>query len=136
MANTQSAYFNRTVSYLTNLIHNKRKDDGGNQRLNSKLIILESVFATKISELGLLPRTFNVLNNYSSSEFSKINTFEDLMHFAPDDFIKFRGFGKKSMTDLMKVISEKGFEYGEYQGSKSARNDWFHNNNCWKFVGN
>ncbi len=131
----RSLYFNKTVNYLMNLIYNKRNGNDDDPEFDSELLILECILSTKIKDLGFENRTFNSLNNYHSLQFSKINTFNDLMYFSPSDFLKFKCIGKKSFSDLIKIISEKGFEYGEYQGFEKTKNNWFHNTYCWKFVG-
>jgi DNA-directed RNA polymerase subunit alpha len=49
------------------------------------------------------------LNCLKSAE---LETFGDLVSFHKSDLLKFRNFGKKSLTELEDLVKSKGLEFG------------------------
>ena len=61
---------------------------------------------TKLVDLDLSVRALNCLKA------ADVDTLGDLVQFNKNDLLKFRNFGKKSLTDLEELVKSKGLEFG------------------------
>ncbi|MEX0648592.1 MAG: DNA-directed RNA polymerase subunit alpha [Balneolaceae bacterium] len=61
---------------------------------------------TSIEDLNLSVRAYNCLKS------ANINTIAELVSRDEQDLLKFRNFGKKSLSELLEVIEEKNLEFG------------------------
>ncbi len=61
---------------------------------------------TSIEDLNLSVRAYNCLKS------ANINTIAELVSREEQDLLKFRNFGKKSLSELIEVIEEKNLEFG------------------------
>lgn len=61
---------------------------------------------TKLVDLDLSVRALNCLKA------AEVETLGDLVAFTKPDLLKFRNFGKKSLTELDELIKSKGLEFG------------------------
>lgn len=61
---------------------------------------------TSIEDLNLSVRAYNCLKS------ANINTIGELVAREEQDLLKFRNFGKKSLSELVEVIDEKNLEFG------------------------
>ena len=43
---------------------------------------------------------------------AEVDTLGDLVSFNKNDLMKFRNFGKKSLTELEELVQSKGLEFG------------------------
>jgi len=60
------------------------------------------ILQLKVYELGLSVRTQNCLN------MANIKTVEDLLKYNKSDFLRFRGFGKKSLQEIEELYIKYG----------------------------
>lgn len=67
---------------------------------------IASLLKTSIEDLNLSVRAYNCLKS------ANINTIGELVAREEQDLLKFRNFGKKSLTELVEVIEEKNLEFG------------------------
>jgi DNA-directed RNA polymerase subunit alpha len=65
-----------------------------------------SLLKTSIEDLNLSVRAYNCLKS------ANINTIAELVSKDEQDLLKFRNFGKKSLSELVEVIDEKNLEFG------------------------
>lgn len=65
-----------------------------------------SLLKTSIEDLNLSVRAYNCLKS------ANINTIAELVSRDEQDLLKFRNFGKKSLSELVEVIEEKNLEFG------------------------
>lgn len=65
-----------------------------------------SLLKTSIEDLNLSVRAYNCLKS------ANINTIAELVSRNEQDLLKFRNFGKKSLSELVEVIEEKNLEFG------------------------
>ncbi len=65
-----------------------------------------NLLRTSIEDLNLSVRAYNCLKS------ANINTIGELVSRDEQDLLKFRNFGKKSLTELVEVIEEKNLEFG------------------------
>ncbi len=61
---------------------------------------------TKLVDLDLSVRALNCLKA------AEVDTLGDLVQFNKNDLLKFRNFGKKSLTELEDLVKTKGLEFG------------------------
>ncbi|MFU8813101.1 MAG: DNA-directed RNA polymerase subunit alpha [Balneolaceae bacterium] len=67
---------------------------------------IASLLKTSIEDLNLSVRAYNCLKS------ANINTIAELVSREEHDLLKFRNFGKKSLSELIEVIDEKNLEFG------------------------
>jgi DNA-directed RNA polymerase subunit alpha len=59
-----------------------------------------------VDELELSVRSHNCLKA------ANIKTIGDLVHRDEQEMLKFRNFGRKSLTELNKILEERGLHFG------------------------
>jgi DNA-directed RNA polymerase subunit alpha len=67
---------------------------------------IASLLKTSIEDLNLSVRAYNCLKS------ANINNIAELVSREEQDLLKFRNFGKKSLSELIEVIEEKNLEFG------------------------
>ena len=67
---------------------------------------IRQLLKTKLVDLDLSVRALNCLKA------ADVETLGDLVHFNKNDLLKFRNFGKKSLTELEELVKSKGLEFG------------------------
>jgi len=67
---------------------------------------IANLLRTSIEDLNLSVRAYNCLKS------ANINSIGELVARDEHDLLKFRNFGKKSLTDLIHVIEEKNLQFG------------------------
>ena len=69
-------------------------------------LLLNLRFVFVLSDLDLSVRAFNCLKS------ADIKTLGDLARLEITDMMKFRNFGKKSLTELEQLVAEKNLVFG------------------------
>lgn len=87
-----------------NLIHQNglKFSFESNDQINNDVILLEHV-----SDLEISVRLYNALKA------AEIRTLGEILEFSKSDYLKFRNFGKKSLTELEEFVKLKGYELRE-----------------------
>jgi DNA-directed RNA polymerase subunit alpha len=67
---------------------------------------MRQLLKTELTDFGLSVRALNCLKT------AEVYTLGELVSFKKSDMIKFRNFGKKSLTELEELIDEKGLHFG------------------------
>jgi DNA-directed RNA polymerase subunit alpha len=67
---------------------------------------MRKLLKTSLTDLDLSVRAYNCLKA------ADIKTLGDLAALEVSDMMKFRNFGKKSLTELEQLIAEKGLTFG------------------------
>ena len=67
---------------------------------------MRQLLKTLLSEMGLSVRALNCLKT------AEVQTLGELVSFHKSDLLKFRNFGKKSLTELEALVSDKGLTFG------------------------
>jgi len=67
---------------------------------------MRQLLKTKLVDLDLSVRALNCLKA------AEIETLGDLVQFDKNDMLKFRNFGKKSLTELEELVEVKGLSFG------------------------
>ena len=67
---------------------------------------MRQLLKSKLSELGLSVRALNCLKT------AEVQTLGELVSFNKSDLLKFRNFGKKSLTELEALVEDKELAFG------------------------
>ena len=67
---------------------------------------MRQLLKTKLVDLDLSVRALNCLKA------ADVETLGELVQYNKSDLMKFRNFGKKSMTELEKLVDKKGLTFG------------------------
>jgi DNA-directed RNA polymerase subunit alpha len=67
---------------------------------------MRQLLKTKLVDMDLSVRALNCLNA------AEVDTLGDLVSFNKNDLMKFRNFGKKSLTELEELVNVKGLSFG------------------------
>ena len=67
---------------------------------------MRQLLMTRLTDLDLSVRALNCLKA------AEIDTLGDLVSFDKNDLLKFRNFGKKSLSELEDLVSTKGLQFG------------------------
>jgi DNA-directed RNA polymerase subunit alpha len=67
---------------------------------------MRQLLKTKLVDMDLSVRALNCLKA------ADIETLGDLVSFNKNDLLKFRNFGKKSLTELEDLVENKGLSFG------------------------
>ena len=71
-----------------------------------ELLHMRKLLKTSLNDLDLSVRAYNCLKA------ADIKTLGDLVSIEISDMMKFRNFGKKSLTELEELVDTKGLTFG------------------------
>jgi DNA-directed RNA polymerase subunit alpha len=74
--------------------------------VDENMLHMRKILKTSLSDLDLSVRAYNCLKA------AEIRTLGELVSFHIEDLLKFRTFGKKSLTELEDFVKEKGLNFG------------------------
>ena len=75
-------------------------------QVDEEMLRMRKLLKTNLSELDLSVRAFNCLKS------ADLKTLGDLVRLEISDMMKFRNFGKKSLTELEQMVAEKQLTFG------------------------
>lgn len=76
------------------------------QVVDEEVLHMRKLLKTSLADLDLSVRAFNCLKS------AEIKSLADLVQLDISDMMKFRNFGKKSLTELEQLVSDKGLTFG------------------------
>jgi DNA-directed RNA polymerase subunit alpha len=76
------------------------------EAVDEELLHMRKVLKTSLQDMDLSVRAYNCLKA------ADIKTLGDLVQLDIADMMKFRNFGKKSLTELENLVQEKGLTFG------------------------
>jgi DNA-directed RNA polymerase subunit alpha len=74
--------------------------------VDEEMLHMRKVLKTPLNDMDLSVRAYNCLKA------ADIRTLGDLVQLDMSDMMKFRNFGKKSLTELENLVAEKGLTFG------------------------
>jgi DNA-directed RNA polymerase subunit alpha len=77
-----------------------------NEELDEHSLHIRQLLKTKLYDLDLSVRALNCLKA------ADVETLGDLVAYNKNDLLKFRNFGKKSLTELEELVASKGLQFG------------------------
>jgi len=82
----------------------QEKED--NEQFDEEVLHMRQLLKTKLIDLGLSVRALNCLKA------ADVETLGDLAVFNKNDLLKFRNFGKKSLTELEALLTQMNLQFG------------------------
>lgn len=76
------------------------------EAVDEEMLHMRKVLKTPLHDMDLSVRAYNCLKA------ADIKTLGDLVQLDMQDMMKFRNFGKKSLTELENLVEEKGLNFG------------------------
>ena len=78
----------------------------GNEEFDEEVLQMRQLLKTKLVDMDLSVRALNCLKS------AEVETLGDLVRYNKTDLLKFRNFGKKSLTELDDLLSELKLSFG------------------------
>jgi DNA-directed RNA polymerase subunit alpha len=80
--------------------------ESANEEFDEEVLHMRQLLKTKLVDLDLSVRALNCLKA------AEVETLGDLVKFNKNDLLKFRNFGKKSLTELDELLDNMGLNFG------------------------
>ena len=81
-------------------------DSDGTEEFDEEVLRMRQLLKTKLTDMNLSVRALNCLKA------AEVDTLGDLVKFQKSDLLKFRNFGKKSLTELDDLLEHHGLSFG------------------------
>ena len=81
-------------------------DKGVSEEFDESMLHTRQLLKTKLVDLDLSVRALNCLKA------AEVDTLGELVSFNKNDLLKFRNFGKKSLTELEELVKSKNLTFG------------------------
>ena len=81
-------------------------DQDGNQEFDEEVLHMRQLLKTKLLDLNLSVRALNCLKA------ADVETLGDLVQYNKNDLLKFRNFGKKSLSELDDLLESLNLSFG------------------------
>jgi DNA-directed RNA polymerase subunit alpha len=78
----------------------------GNDEFDEEILHMRQQLKTKLSDMNLSVRALNCLKS------AEVETLGELVQFNKNDLLKFRNFGKKSLTELDELLESLNLSFG------------------------
>lgn len=84
----------------------ENSDIDGNEEFDEEVLHMRQLLKTKLTDMNLSVRALNCLKS------ADVETLGDLVQFNKTDLLKFRNFGKKSLTELDDLLESLNLSFG------------------------
>lgn len=81
-------------------------ENEGNEEFDEEVLHMRQFLKTKLVDMDLSVRALNCLKS------AEVETLGDLVVFNKTDLLKFRNFGKKSLSELEELLANLGLSFG------------------------
>jgi DNA-directed RNA polymerase subunit alpha len=81
-------------------------DEGSVQEFDEEVLHMRQLLKTKLVDMDLSVRALNCLKA------ADVETLGELVVFNKSDLLKFRNFGKKSLTELDQLLDQLNLSFG------------------------
>lgn len=82
------------------------EEEASSENYDEEALHMRQLLKTKLSDMELSVRALNCLKA------AEVETLGELVSFTKADLMKFRNFGKKSLTELEELVNNKGLSFG------------------------
>jgi DNA-directed RNA polymerase subunit alpha len=82
------------------------EDNYGNDEFDEEILHMRQLLKTHLVDMDLSVRALNCLKS------AEVETLGELVQFNKNDLLKFRNFGKKSLTELEALLENNNLEFG------------------------
>ncbi len=93
----------------------ENNDIEGNQEFDEEILHMRQLLKTKLVDMNLSVRALNCLKA------ADVETLGDLVQYNKTDLLKFRNFGKKSLTELDDLLESLNLSFGTRFKVKSSK---------------
>lgn len=101
----------------------KAREEEGDREIDEEALRIRKLLKKSVDELELSVRSANCLKE------AKIRTIADLVAKDEAEMLRFKNFGRKSLTELTEILKEHGLEFGmdieRYLGPQAKRRQQF-----------
>ena len=77
-----------------------------NEEFDEEVLHMRQLLKSKLVDMDLSVRALNCLKS------AEVETLAELVVFNKNDLLKFRNFGKKSLTELEELLTSLGLSFG------------------------
>jgi len=84
----------------------EQSETEGNEEFDEEILHMRQLLKTKLSDMNLSVRALNCLKS------AEVETLGELVQFNKNDLLKFRNFGKKSLTELDELLDSLNLSFG------------------------
>ena len=84
----------------------EQNETEGNEEFDEEILHMRQLLKTKLSDMSLSVRALNCLKS------AEVETLGELVQFNKNDLLKFRNFGKKSLTELDELLDSLNLSFG------------------------
>jgi DNA-directed RNA polymerase subunit alpha len=84
----------------------EQNEADGNEEFDEEILHMRQLLKTKLSDMNLSVRALNCLKS------AEVETLGELVQFNKNDLLKFRNFGKKSLTELDELLDSLSLSFG------------------------
>lgn len=88
-----------------NMVFDSKSEEEDNM-VDEEFLHMRKLLKTSLQDLDLSVRAYNCLKS------AEVRSLGDLAKLEVADMMKFRNFGKKSLTELEQLVAEKGLHFG------------------------
>ena len=78
----------------------------GNEEFDEEVLHMRQLLKSKLVDMDLSVRALNCLKS------AEVETLGELVKFNKNDLLKFRNFGKKSLTELDELLASLNLSFG------------------------
>lgn len=96
----------------------KTTEPSQRKEVDENFLQMRKLLKTSLSELDLSVRAYNCLKA------AEIRTLGDLVSYNIADLLKFRNFGKKSLSELEELVANKGLTFGMEVGKYKLEEEY------------
>lgn len=84
----------------------EQNETEGNEEFDEEILHMRQLLKTKLSDMSLSVRALNCLKS------AEVESLGELVQFNKNDLLKFRNFGKKSLTELDELLDSLNLSFG------------------------
>lgn len=84
----------------------EQNETDGNEEFDEEILHMRQLLKTKLADMNLSVRALNCLKS------AEVETLGELVQFNKNDLLKFRNFGKKSLTELDELLESLNLSFG------------------------
>ncbi len=81
-------------------------ENDANEEFDEEVLHMRQLLKTKLVDMQLSVRALNCLKS------AEVESLGDLVKYNKTDLLKFRNFGKKSLSELEELLSTNGLNFG------------------------
>lgn len=94
------------VMFSDDKITQEEPSDGDSEEFDEEVLHMRQLLKTKLSDMGLTVRALNCLKS------AEVETLGELVAFNKNDLLRFRNFGRKSLTELEEILAKNNLSFG------------------------